>query len=60
MKTFDDLVVMFATCIMRGVLAVGTGFAYLQMFALAVVFAMVGTVGLAVVITVAKGLMLGK
>jgi hypothetical protein len=60
MKTFDDLVVMFATSIMRGVLAVGTGFAYMQMLALAVLVAMVGTVGFAVVVTILKGLVFGK
>lgn len=59
MRIFDDLVVLFATSLMRSVMAIGTGFVYLQMFALAVVVAMVGSVGLAVVITIAKGLLLG-
>jgi len=59
MRFLDDLVVMFATCLMRGVMAVGTGFAYVQMFVLAVVVAMIGSVGLAVAVTVGKGLLLG-
>jgi hypothetical protein len=59
MRFFDDLVVMFATCLMRGVMAVGTGFAYAQMLVLAVVVAMIGSVGLAVAVTVVKGLLLG-
>jgi len=58
MRFFDDLVVMFATCFMRGVMAIGTGFAYMQMFVLAVVVAMIGSVGLAVAVTVVKGLLL--
>lgn len=60
MKTFDDLVVMFATCIMRGVLAAGKGFVYLQMLALTVLVAIVGTVGLAALITLLKYVILGK
>lgn len=59
-KTFDDLIVMFATFTMRCALMVGTAVAYMQMLTLFIACAMVGTVGLAVTITVVKTFMLPK
>jgi hypothetical protein len=59
-RTFDDLVIIVATFMMRCVLMAGTAFAYVQMLALCLVCAMAGTVGLAVVITIAKGVILPK
>lgn len=54
------MIVLFATSIIRGVLAIGTGFAYMQMLVLAVLVAMVGTVSFAVIVTLVKSLMMGK
>lgn len=59
MKFLDDLIVILALSILRGVMAIGTGLVYVQFFALAFVLAMAGTVTLAVMLAAAKIALLG-
>lgn len=46
MKFFDDLIVTLAKQIMRGVMAVGAGLAYVQFVALVFLLAVFGNVAL--------------
>jgi hypothetical protein len=59
MKFLDDLIVTLALRILRVVMAIGTGFVYVQFFALAFVLAMAGTVTVAVMLAAAKSVLLG-
>ena len=54
MRALDDIIVRVATRTLRGVMAVRTGFVYIQFFALALVVALAGTVALAVIYAFVK------
>lgn len=59
MKYFDELIVSFATFVLRGVLAVGTGAVYVQYLALLILVSMVGTVLFSVFLVAAYSILGG-
>jgi hypothetical protein len=59
MDFINELIVMIATTLLRGVMAIGAGLVYLQFLTLSFVLAMISTVAFAMVLAVAKIALLG-
>jgi hypothetical protein len=59
MKYLDDLIVTLATCILRGVLAVGAGAVYAHFLALLFLASMLGTVSFSVLLVTAFNVLSG-
>lgn len=59
MRFIDNMIVTLARCLLRGVMAAGTGLVYVQFFVLALLLAIIGIATLTAIFTVSKNSLLG-